>query len=125
MKLSGNRETPRHFLSVFEWWGLLSDPSGTAEHKLGVCDKPDGGYVSLHASNGSLRSDSQDQICVYLQPGSQEKRTFLRVWSEFRLMGLRLDDHQTEGGLKQLLCLHLAAGGDGRIGGRNMRVREE
>lgn len=44
-------------------------------------DKTEGGYISLYASNGSLRADSQDLICVYLQPGSQKKGTFLRVWS--------------------------------------------
>ncbi len=95
------------------------------ERYLGGYDKTDEGYIRVHASNGSLRADSRDQIRVHLQPGSQKKGTFLRVWSRFRLMGLRLDNHQTKGGLKQLLCLLLAAGGDGRIGGRNLRVREE
>lgn len=36
------------------------------EHSLGGYDKAEEGFISLHASNGSLRADSQDQICVYL-----------------------------------------------------------
>lgn len=92
---------------------------------MGGYDNTEGGFISLRASNGSLRADFQDLICVYRQPGSQKKGAFLGVWRYFRLMGPRLDNHQTKGGLKQLLCLHLAAGGNGRIGGRNMRVREE
>lgn len=54
------------------------------EHSLGGYDKAGGGGTSVLAyndSNGSLRADSQDQICVYLRPGSHEKGTFLRVWS--------------------------------------------
>lgn len=77
-------ETLLRSFSVFEWWdlcGLIRSYLARRSSSLGGYDKSRGGYISLRASNGSLKADSQDLICVYLQPGRQKKGTFLGVWS--------------------------------------------